>query len=272
MLFKKIRDSRASRIVSFFLAINILAEIVSPNVAMALTSGPSQPEVQSFEPVSTSEMVDLFSGDFKYNIPLMDVGGYPLNINYNSGVGMDEEASWVGLGWNLNVGAITRNMRGLPDDFNGLDQVKKEFNMKDNNSYGVHVKLGVELFGWGKTDKSSSSGGGGITVGLGIRYNNYTGMSVEQSAGISLSVGNSGKGSMNCGLGISSSADEGLNLNQSVSYSVKLDDSKKESNQSSSTSIGAGAAMGFNSRSGLKDLSFNANVSRNTSTKYTKKD
>ncbi len=46
----------------------------------------SQPEVQSFEPVGTSDMVDLFSGDFNYNIPLLDVGGYPINISYHSGI------------------------------------------------------------------------------------------------------------------------------------------------------------------------------------------
>lgn len=260
MLFRKIRDSRASRIVSFFLALNILAEIISPNVAMALTNGPSQPEFDSFQPVNTTEMVDLFTGDFKYNIPLMDVGGYPLNICYNSGVGMDQEASWVGLGWNLNVGAITRNMRGLPDDFNGQDQVTKEFNMKDNNTFGVHVKLGVELFGWGKKDDGNSIG---VTVGLGVKYNNYSGISVEQSAGTSLSAGNGSKGSMNCGMGISSSADEGLTMNQSVSFSVKLEGADKgEGTTPSTTKIGAGAAMGFNSRSGLKDFSLNTSVTK----------
>ena len=67
-------------------------------------------------------MVDLSSGDMSYNIPLMDVGGYPLNLAYTAGVGMDQEASWVGLGWNLSVGQINRNVRGLPDDFNGTDQ------------------------------------------------------------------------------------------------------------------------------------------------------
>ena len=41
-------------------------------------------------------MVDLFSGDFNYNIPLMEVGGYPINLSYHSGIGMDQEASWVG--------------------------------------------------------------------------------------------------------------------------------------------------------------------------------
>lgn len=256
MLFSKIRNSRTSRIICFFLAINIVFEIVSPNVAMALTSGPSQSEVQSFTPINTSDMVDLFTGDFKYNIPLMDVEGYPLNIAYNSGIGMDQEASWVGLGWNLNVGAINRTMRGLPDDFDGTDKIEKEFNMKDNNTYGGHVKLGFEIFGFGGAKGSSSSGN--ISIGLGVKYNNYTGVSVEQTVGFALSAGNSGKGSLNAGLGITSSADEGLNVSPSVSFSYKTGSNEKDEIR---TSVGGGVSMGINSRSGLKYLTLSTNVS-----------
>jgi len=42
--------------------------------------GPSQPEMASFKSIGTDNMVNLFSGDFSYNIPLLDVGGYPVNI------------------------------------------------------------------------------------------------------------------------------------------------------------------------------------------------
>src|SRR5580765_8044757 len=124
------------RTVALTLVISILSEIAFPTVAWALTGGPSQPEVQSFEPVGTSEMVDVFSGDFVYNIPLLDVGGYPVNISYHSGVTMDQEATWTGLGWNINAGAINRSMRGLPDDFDG-NKVTKEFNMKPNETFGA---------------------------------------------------------------------------------------------------------------------------------------
>src|ERR1035437_6221915 len=122
---------RIYKIMSVFLAINILFDAIYPTTAYALTGGPSQPEVTGFTPVGTSDMVNVFSGDFNYNIPLMDVGGYPLNISYQSSISMDQEASWVGLGWSLNPGVIDRSMRSLPDDFNG-DVVKKEFNIKPN--------------------------------------------------------------------------------------------------------------------------------------------
>src|SRR5205823_14160980 len=102
-----------------FLAVLLLSEAGTPLVSYALTSGPMQPEFSSFEPVGTTDMVDAFTGDFNYNIPLFDIEGYPMNIAYHAGITMDEEASWVGLGWNINPGVVNRNMRGLPDDLNG---------------------------------------------------------------------------------------------------------------------------------------------------------
>ena len=123
------------RKVSFFLLFTITQGIFLDS-AKALTSGPAQPETQQFAPAGMDNLVDPFSGDFSYNIPLMDVGGYPVNLNYASGITPDAEASWVGLGWNLNVGAINRSMRGLPDDFSG-DQVVKDYHTKPNETYGV---------------------------------------------------------------------------------------------------------------------------------------
>ncbi|HEY0770101.1 MAG TPA: DUF6531 domain-containing protein, partial [Sphingobacteriaceae bacterium] len=103
------------RVIAFFFLICILLQVLPVPLALALTSGPSQPEAQSFQPAGASDMVDLFTGDFSYNIPLFELpgpnGGYPFNISYQSGVSMDQEASWVGLGWSLNPGAINRQMR-----------------------------------------------------------------------------------------------------------------------------------------------------------------
>ena len=122
------------------LLIVFLLEITLPTALWALTSGPSQPEVHSFEPVSTNQMVDLFSGDFTYNIPLMTVpgpnGGYPINIAYHSGVGMEQEATWVGLGWNISPGVVTREMRGIPDDFKHA-KIKKQQYHKDSKIFNA---------------------------------------------------------------------------------------------------------------------------------------
>src|ERR1041384_2885495 len=119
------------RYIAAFMALNLLFETISPTLAMALTNGPVQPEHVGFQQASGSEMVDLFTGDFNYNIPLMDVDGYPINISYQAGQKMETEASWVGLGWSLNPGVMTRMMRGLPDDFDG-DIVSTDTHIKDN--------------------------------------------------------------------------------------------------------------------------------------------
>ena len=98
---KQIRSSKFSKFLAYYLAIMMFIQVTQPMQMYALTSGPTQPEFNAFTPIGTSDMVDLTSGDFNYNIPIMDVGGYPLNLAYNSGVTMDQEASWVGLGWKL---------------------------------------------------------------------------------------------------------------------------------------------------------------------------
>lgn len=87
---------------------------------MHLLIGLSLPEASGFASADNSNLVDLFSGDFGYTIPLMDVGGYPITLSYAANPSMEQEASWVGLGWSLSPGSISRNLRGFcPDDFSG---------------------------------------------------------------------------------------------------------------------------------------------------------
>jgi hypothetical protein len=159
-------------------------ELLTPNIAIALSSGPVQPEISSFEPVGTTDMVDLFTGDFVYNIPLLDVDGYPVNISYHGGVTMEQEASWVGLGWNINPGAINRAVRGLPDEFNG-ELIEKELNIKPEISKTIGTGVGVELFGMGEPYISLGANLGGY-----LNISNYKGISVDftTSAGINTNL------------------------------------------------------------------------------------
>ncbi|HEX9828169.1 MAG TPA: hypothetical protein VGA80_16335, partial [Flavobacteriaceae bacterium] len=66
-------------------------------------------------------MVNLVTGDLSYVLPLLNVpspeGGYPIALSYHAGIAMEQEASWVGLGWSLNPGAINRSVNGYPDDW-----------------------------------------------------------------------------------------------------------------------------------------------------------
>lgn len=70
-------------------------------------------------PVSVNEA----TGQLQVSIPLLvvpglDGEGYQVNLNY-SPPSPGSHASWVGYGWNLSPGAITRSLNGIPDDYQG---------------------------------------------------------------------------------------------------------------------------------------------------------
>lgn len=145
-MIRLLRKKCVRPVAAVFLAV-FTAELLCPVAAWALTSGPSQPEMQSFEPVGTTDMVDMFSGDFNYNIPLLDVDGYPINIAYHSGVDMEQEASWVGLGWNINPGNINHIVRGVSDDFKG-DEIRKTVDAKpERNDRFLCLRVWSSLVG-----------------------------------------------------------------------------------------------------------------------------
>lgn len=222
--------------------------------------GPGQPEMSSFASVNGGNMVDLFSGDFSYNIPLLDVGGYPVNIHYNSGVTIDQEASWVGLGWNINPGTVTRNMRGLPDDFNGSDSITKTQNIKVNKTVGVKVGPNAETVSVP------------INIGyqLGVFHNNYNGFGIEYGVNASISLAKRVRGSLTTGdssesttrlnLGVSNNSQSGLS--SSASLNVRLD---KINKLETTTVSNYGISTNYHSRAGLSSLSINASNAKMSS-------
>ncbi len=249
---KKIRESKISKIVAYYLIIMMCLQVTQPMQMYALTSGPTQPEFNSFTPIGTSDMVDLASGDFNYNIPIMDVGGYPINLAYNSGITMDQEASWVGLGWDLNVGQITRQLRGLPDDFNG-DRMIYENNMKPNTTVGGNFNVFVSPFG--TLESGLPKKGVQASVGLGMKYNNYDGYGFSINGGLSYSMASG----TSVGLNLESSSTEGVSVSPSVSFSRKFGETSSGSNN-----LSASLGVSLNSRKGLETLSFSASYSRRT--------
>jgi hypothetical protein len=262
----KIRQSRTFKGACVFMAFNILAQIVSPLQALALSGGPAQPEFSSFTPIGTSDMVDLSSGDMSYNIPLMDVGGYPLNIAYSSGVGMDDESSWVGLGWNLSVGQINHNVRGMADDFDGSegDEMVYENNLKPNINVGGSFKVTPNFFGLGadgnelpasstgnqqNDNNANNDAAGPVSFGLSASYSNYNGFELKQSIGIQKTL------SENVSIGFSvENGSDGLSISPQVSFSFILK-GKNDKEHDMKSSIG----LPFNSRQGISELSLNMN-------------
>lgn len=242
-MIKQRKISKFKKTVAIYLAMMILLETFQPMQIYALTGGPSQPEFEAFTPIGTSDMVDLASGDFNYNIPIMDVGGYPLNLAYNSGATMDQEASWVGLGWNLDVGQINRQMRGLPDDFNG-DEMTYENNLKPNITIGADVNVFGTAFGLKEAKVKA--------VGLGVKYNNYDGVGVAVSAGLSYQISNN----LSVGMDISSSASEGVSVSPSVSFSKKFGQ-----NTDMESNMGANLGVSYNSRKGVQSATISNSFS-----------
>lgn len=106
------------------------------------TGGPGQNEIVGSTANVGNNLVNTFTGDLNYSIPLMDVEGFPIVLSYDPNISMDQEASWVGLGWNLSLGSINREMRGIPDDFSG-DEIDHTIKMRDHTVSGKDGSLDV---------------------------------------------------------------------------------------------------------------------------------
>lgn len=190
---RHIRESkRTVRVVACLMSGFMLGQCLAPTAAFALTSGPAQPEFTSFEPVVTTNMVNDFTGDFMYNLPVLQIpgpngGGYALSLSYHGGTSPEEEASWVGYGWTLNPGAINRQMRGVPDDWQGQDhgndgrETIKQWNRATPNRT---VSTGVSI-----SDPEGFSLDVPISLNTSIRYNNYKGFGYSAGAGVVLADG-----------------------------------------------------------------------------------
>lgn len=222
--------------------------------------GPGQPEMRSFQPANNNDLVDPFTGNFSYNIPLVDVAGYPINLFYQAGVSMADEASWVGLGWNINPGTITRNMRGIPDDFNGsqnnADFITTTQNMRPDISASVNATVSGEIAGLHL--KFDYTGG--------VLWNNKRGIGLHASgefnfqkdlhktSGTETTQGLESKnelvGSYGPSFGIDLNSMEGVSLNASVEI-------QKYKNQKQSEK-GIGVGMDYQSRQGLQSINMKA--------------
>lgn len=218
--------------------------------------GPSSPEASSFKAVGSDNLVNLFTGDFSYSVPLLDVGGYPVNLFYSGGIGMEQEASWVGLGWNINPGSVSRNMRGVPDDFDGSDKLLVTQNVKPNRTLGGEVGGDFELTGY----KIPSVG-----ISMGVSYNNYLGPELTMGTSASLNLlqiqsikfekaaPDSFGVSLNLGISEKLSSRSGFTLTPSLNAKLSMDNSK--------AALGTHLSTSYNSRSGIKTVNLSSEMS-----------
>lgn len=164
------------RSIALFFLFTFLNTLIPYNQLWANNNGPNAPEAAAFEPVDATDMVNLLTGDFSYVLPLLNVpspeGGYPLALSYHGGIAHNQEASWVGLGWNLNPGSINRNVNGFPDDW-GKTQYDEFFYdagwTEDEYNFSVGVDTGGFNVGIGASWGSHRSTGGFVSMGVGSK-------------------------------------------------------------------------------------------------------
>ena len=83
---------------------------------------PNSPQAQAFEKYGNS-MINRYSGVPEVEVPLHVFKGQELDLPFQltydaTGIQVEQQATWVGLSWNLNVGGrISRITNGLPDDY-----------------------------------------------------------------------------------------------------------------------------------------------------------
>ncbi|TCP24660.1 hypothetical protein EV195_10591 [Tenacibaculum skagerrakense] len=195
---------------------NLLEKIVIIGILILSTSkliaqGPIAPEAGTFEPLDATDMVNLLTGDLSYVLPLMEVpspeGGYPITLNYHAGISLDQDASWVGLGWNINPGAINRNIIGVPDDWNDA------LNSSISRSVGGTVR-NTQIFagvGWGDDDSNS--------IGLHANIQSHKAFGGETSYDYSIGIQANIAG-QRYGASYASNGSWGIDYN-SLSYSSK---------------------------------------------------
>ncbi|MEM6631276.1 MAG: RHS repeat domain-containing protein [Bacteroidota bacterium] len=126
---------------------------LSPQLDM-LMRVPQTPEAAAFIQHGNIP-VNMYTGTPQISIPLHNIDGrefaLPISLTYDaSGIKVDQIATWVGLGWNLNAGgAVTRMVQGIPDGTgaqgNFYEGRAKEFiDYVSNNSMSTGTQHPVE--------------------------------------------------------------------------------------------------------------------------------
>ncbi len=186
-------------------------------------------------------------------------GGYPINLSYHAGIAMDQEVSWMGLGWNLNPGAINRSVNGFPDDYNGVkfhelfyDEYQEETNYNLSVGYGDPsntASVGLN-FSWG----TNRSLGGSISYDIGFGYKGGGSLGLNGSFGTnggSIGLGYTGPGGMSLGASVNNSGTVGGNFGLS----------KNNGGFSISANSGGGVGFSVKAKQGNSSLGLSFRIS-----------
>ena len=262
---KKNKIKSSHRIIAVFFTITFLQTLIPYNQLWANNNGPNAPEAAAFEPVDATDMVNLLTGDFSYVLPLLNVpspeGGYPLALSYHGGIAHNQEASWTGLGWNLNPGSINRNVNGFPDDWGKTNYEEFFYDAGwEENEYNFSLGVNINGFNIGQGVAWGSHRSTGGFVSLGYGYNDIGANVTVGSEGSSIGFGYQGFnvniGTNGVGIGYGSNF-----KNSELGYGISLN-----YNYNSGLSGGfslTGTESNIYSKSSLKSTSVGINFSSN---------
>ncbi|GAB5400865.1 MAG: hypothetical protein Aureis2KO_24500 [Aureisphaera sp.] len=199
------------------------------NQSYAQGTGPTSPEASGFEPVDATDMVNLSTGDLSYVLPLMSVDGFPVNLSYHAGITPDLDASWVGLGWYLNPGAINRSVTNTPDDWKSGVGINFTSYQDTDVFYGVSIDVGFlesATVGVGMNWGGNRGLSGSVSASFGTPFHKSVG-----GASIGISADTNGNVTATGGVGVSIGS---FGAGASASYSL---------NKGKFTGIGVGAGI-----------------------------
>ncbi|WP_185209609.1 hypothetical protein [Chryseobacterium sp. C3] len=126
---------------------NIFLNIYGQKMDHIQNITPQPPEVNAILK-SFETPVSLYTGSPDISIPVYNIQegdiNFDIKLSYNStGITVGERASWVGLGWNLSVPTLIRNVRQVPDDF--PQGFFYETNYKVENVYNIESTVGPNI-------------------------------------------------------------------------------------------------------------------------------
>lgn len=134
------------RILYFLNLICFLSYAQNPEIKTELPNvippSPTVAALMKFEEIPVSNYTGIPDVTIPlYNSPTLSKDiNFNLALKYHSGVGADDRASDVGLGWSLIAGGtISRTVRGLPDEIlNVISSNNDKIGLYHNNISGMH--------------------------------------------------------------------------------------------------------------------------------------
>lgn len=139
---------KKTSLVAMFFGILFQSNISFSQSQMPQMGGNFRPSYESYRLDKFITQDDAsYTGDLNFSIPVLTVPGrhghnFDIKLTYNSNVTERQFASWVGLGWNLELGCVERTVNGRTDEPNQVTQDPNSFLGQPRNGDTYRGNLG----------------------------------------------------------------------------------------------------------------------------------